>query len=99
MDGQQNMILIFKIKLRSAGGPLRWLLDSEGKGTRISRNVGTYMSTISNNPEELNVPSLDTFACITASYKRQSSDGVARFPRQSYIRTSHHKPTPFCFRK
>lgn len=57
---------IFKVKQPNASGLCLGLFDSEDKDTKISRNVGTYMSTRSNAPEDLNVLSLDTFACSTA---------------------------------
>jgi hypothetical protein len=57
---------IFKVKPPNASGLLLGLFDNEDKGTKISRNVGTYMSTCSNAPEDLNILSLDTFACSTA---------------------------------
>ena len=57
---------IFKVKPPNASGLFLGLFDSEDNDTRISRNVGTHMSTRSNAPEDLNVLSLNAFACTTA---------------------------------
>lgn len=57
---------VFKVKPPNASGLFLVLFDSEDKDTRISRTVGTYMSTPSNAPEDLNVLSLDAFVCATA---------------------------------
>ena len=55
----------FKVKPPNASGLVLGLFDSKDKCTKISPNVGTYVSTRSNAPEDLNVLSLDNFACST----------------------------------
>ena len=57
---------ISKVKPPNASGQPLGHFDSEDKGTRISRNVGTDMSTSSNTAEDLNVLWVDTFVCNTA---------------------------------